>query len=143
MDEFKLYKYCKIPAVEYWRDMLAMVKFTKIAHLNDPFEGFLRVKDEAGFVTQEIPRDTYVASFSRVHPFTKEDVSDERIQSNVYMWSHYADSMNGICMQFSLDDEGRSDELAYEKVRYLTRYPEEITAFCKYKSWAFEKEAMT
>lgn len=139
-----LYKYCKLPDFQFWKAMLSKVKFSKLSFLNDPFEGFLKVRDESGNVIDQVPDDTCVASFSMVKPYSRVEKdrnkkTDDVIESNIYMWSHYADSLNGICIEYEVMEKNHNGVKAKE-VTYITKHTEEISPFLKYKSWEFEQE---
>ena len=138
-----LYKYCRLPDSQYWETMLSKIQFKRISYLNDPFEGFLKARDEDENIIQKISPDTYIASFSLVRPYTPTKTIPIKIQSNIYMWSHYADSMNGICIEYKRVSNARpKGEITKKKVSYTIKYPqdEKIDPFIKYKSWQFERE---
>jgi hypothetical protein len=138
----KLYRYSKIPERKYWKHLVTGIRFSSLSILNDPFEGHLKARDENGKITQRIHPQNLIASFTHVKPFTKiNDVVDGKIEENIYMWSHYSDALNGICIKYSLDHKSALDKDYISKdVKYVYDYPEKIDEFIKYQSWKFESE---
>lgn len=137
-EDISLFKYCKFPKNKHWDDIILTTKFSKFHKLNDPFEGFLRTRDEDGNVIHHIDPATFVASFSKVKPFKKVAVDNGKISRNVYMWSHYGDALAGICLEYNVSSSTSGFENG--QVRYQLSPDGMVTAFDKYKSWLFERE---
>lgn len=135
----KLFKYCQLPDCHNWESLIERIKFSRISRLNDPFEGFLKIRDEDGKVNQRISRDTFIASFSRVPPNVPVDDNSTKLHKNLYMWSHYCDSLNGICLEYEYTSTNKKNFKSGD-VKYIQDFPNKVNVFQKYKSWEFENE---
>lgn len=143
MKKEKLFKYCTIPVADHWEGLLTTVKFTKLRNLNDPFEGFHRVRDEAGNIQKQVNANIGVASFTNIPPRVLkknkgEDLAEE--WSRLYMWSHYSNSMNGICIEYEVDEGKVSKGMKLGSIEYLEAPPKTPSEFHKHQVWQIEQE---
>ncbi|MCA0973109.1 DUF2971 domain-containing protein [Halomonas denitrificans] len=82
------------------------IRFTPLLSLNDPFEYSLKIGDSEYELKPEL---------SAENTETMAFVSLSRNNSNILMWSHYADSHKGFCLGFYRSDSYFSDA---ESIRY-------------------------
>ena len=115
----KLYKYRSLEKLDYVFDILSngLVYCSSYKDLNDPFEGqFRKIYPNIQFGSTQFGKGQFGDK-----PPTREDLDryytleQKRICSfsetneDVMMWSYYADSHKGICIEFDIDEKEMSD----------------------------------
>lgn len=147
------------------------IRFTQPNQLNDPFEMCVPI------VTKELNENNYPEVLLKKHSDEEDGVETIRVQSsdyqnevldyisrlfgvacfstnpkNLLMWSHYANSHQGICIQFILDEDFLKSckcfKVKYSKARTILDTTELYNNFdflirqmsIKSRDWSYEKE---
>ncbi len=142
MSNLKLFRYRPVNDKTFQELATGQIWHSKFTELNDPFEAVYIDKTAGGL--------QYLVDTFRVCCFSK-------INDNLLMWSHYADSHRGLCVEYELDTETYKSRVMH--VRYQTAMPaletirlhpngtlsvnidEEARIFLtKSEDWAYEQE---
>lgn len=109
----KLYKYRSLDNMDYVFDILSngLVYCSSYKDLNDPFEGqFRKLYSKSQFGTQQYGDIQFGSSILKRkslddnNEFNKNRVcSFSKTKTDVRLWSYYADSHKGICIEFDID----------------------------------------
>lgn len=103
--------------------IFARIKISNSSELNDPFEGFFSKED----------MKKKIACFSLVSP-----VNDK---NSIYMWSHYANSLKGICIEYDFKGiEGSEVKCGFVEYGKEKKTHNKSSLFHKYLTWKLEKE---
>ncbi len=115
----KLYKYRSLDNMDYVFDILSngLVYCSSYKDLNDPFEGqFRKLYSKSQFGTQQYGDIQFGSSILKRkslddnNEFNKNRVcSFSKTKNDVRLWSYYADSHKGICIEFDIDENEMSD----------------------------------
>jgi hypothetical protein len=108
----KIYKFRSFDRIEYLFDILENkeVYCSKYQYLNDPFEGqFIKIY-RSQYGSNQYGTTSYSNTKKRSDLSDKYNLQDLRICSfslaynDVRMWSYYANSHTGVCIEFEIDD---------------------------------------
>jgi hypothetical protein len=106
----KLFKYQRID-INLIKSLLKKQNwYSRMDYLNDPFDAFLI--DKTNNKTYEILRSKlYVSSYSQN-------------RNEILMWSHYADSHKGLCLEWEIDDTKNQFYKALFEIDYVDEIKE-------------------
>lgn len=133
-----LFKYLPPERIDVLRE--TRIRFTPLLSLNDPFEHSMKIGEYEYAIQPELC--TNATRF----------VSLSRNNTNILMWSHYADSHKGFCMGFSRQNNYFKAAESVRYRRYRSHFngarmdsttPSSITkmvALEKAIDWAYEEE---
>ena len=103
----KIYRFRNISINTYRELITRKVWFSRYAYLNDPFEGNY-INNSGQNDLDEILKDFEICSYSKR-------------KNNLLMWSHYADSHKGVCLEYEIDDT--EYKKSYFEVTYSKNQP--------------------
>jgi hypothetical protein len=103
----KLFKYRRVDVNAFHELLTGELWHSKYAELNDPFDGMYINKANAGDLE-------HLISTLRVCCFSK-------VNDSLLMWSHYADSHRGICLEYDVDAETYKSRVLH--VKYAKSLP--------------------
>ena len=141
MRQTHYYKYRSLANLRYFLDILIYKRLylASYSELNDPMEGAFR-----------IPNGVYNDSWLRLLRSEKNDIhicSFSKAYDNMLMWSHYADSHKGCCIEVEVTSEKGITEVPVSYVDQIgigvgKDYKEEAYQILsrKLKCWDYEKE---
>ena len=133
-----LFKYLPAERIDVLRE--ARIRFTPLLSLNDPFEHSMKIGDHEYAIQPE-----FCTNATRF-------VSLSRNNTNILMWSHYADAHKGFCIGFSRKNDyfKMAESVRYRRYRSNlnganidSTTPASIlktTALEKAIDWAYEEE---
>ena len=136
------YKYRSMSNLRYFLDILLYKRLylASYSELNDPMEGAYRIKNGV----------KYDDSWLRLLRSEKNDIhicSLSKTYNNILMWSHYADSHKGCCIELEVTSEKGIDETSVQYVDQIGAvqgkdYKDEAYQILsrKLKCWDYEKE---
>lgn len=116
------------------------IHFSHWKDLNDPMEGYFAYYPQ---------RDTIDDLLSEKRNFKVCCFSNN--YSNILLWSHYADSHKGVCLEYEIETDRLSEDIQYEIIQYSRKIPQidispdtkEQAVYClshKLNVWKYEKE---
>lgn len=136
------YKYRSMSNLRYFLDILLHKRLylASYSELNDPMEGAYRIKNGV----------KYDDSWLRLLRSEKNDIhicSLSKTYDNILMWSHYADSHKGCCIELEVTSEKGIDETSVQYVDQIGAvqgkdYKDEAYQILsrKLKCWDYEEE---
>lgn len=142
MKRIHYYKYRSVSNLRYFLDILIYKRLylASYSELNDPMEGAFRIQNGVN----------YDDSWLRLLRSEKNDIhicSLSKIYNSLLMWSHYADSHKGCCIELEVTSEKGITETTVQYVDkieavYGKDYKEEAYSILsrKLNCWDYEHE---
>lgn len=140
MEPMHFYKYRSLSNIRYFLDILIFKRLylASYSELNDPMEGAFRIQNGVDVSWLSLLRseknNIHICSLSKTY-------------NSILMWSHYADSHKGCCIELEVTSKTGIKETPVQYVDkieavYCNNYKEEAYLILsrKLKCWDYEKE---
>lgn len=137
MEPMHFYKYRSLSNIRYFLDILIFKRLylASYSELNDPMEGAFRIQNGVDVSWLSLLRSE------------KNNIHICSLSNSILMWSHYADSHKGCCIELEVTSKPGIKETPVQYVDkieavYGNNYKEEAYLILsrKLKCWDYEKE---
>ena len=137
MEPMHFYKYRSLSNIRYFLDILIFKRLylASYSELNDPMEGAFRIQNGVDVSWLSLLRSE------------KNNIHICSLSNSILMWSHYADSHKGCCIELEVTSKTGIKETPVQYVDkieavYGNNYKEEAYLILsrKLKCWDYEKE---